>query len=1120
MRIAELQLAAFGPFTNRVLALGGPSEPGLCVIHGANEAGKSSALRAIRGFLYGIPAKSPDNFIHPHPELRIGARICFADGVEATLFRRKGTKQTLSSGERDDGGDGGEAGAVAGAIARLEALTESVPESVFAHFYGLDHPGLVEGSRALLEDGGELGRALFGAGLGVVHLRQLIERLESEAAALFVPRGQKQRINAAIAEWKSLQDAIRDQALEPSRFEDQAKRVEGLAARVAGLEAEIEASRAELSRARRLKEARQALARAEEERRDARARIERETEREAALVLAPKILAALERIESLHQELGRYRSTVDQLPRREEAAAALELEISALVSVVGGEWQSADDSLLRRVVARVARVRERVAEAARFEERLEKAIDQEQEARLRLARLAEEGEEGASGERGASLPDPEPLARALDRAKKLGPLDGSIADRARQRAAIQEEAARALERLRLSDLASERLATLALPSADQIERHARRRAEHAAQQERLAERRRGLQGEHLGVHEALGRLRGEGSLPAEADLEVERRARDDLWRRLREGGLDPEARTDLERLAAQRTLAAEFEERMRAADRLSDRLRNEADRVAQGAALVAQAERLDAALALLDREASQLGEAAAALEADWRAIWPPELGDPGPPDSRIEWRAQLEGWFALEGRLRELEDQIERDRAARAAAVEAIREAFGAAAPAARATGSDETLERWIERGEAELARRVETRSAEAARARSREEAREQLDRRTQDRVQAEAQLDRWRVAWREELAASGLPAGIAPRDAEPHLDALARLLDGRAKLAEARSRAGKMRADAERFEAECRDLVATCCPEIVDFGPVQAATRLKSELDRAREQATRADAVRTALAEAREQLELAERRHASSAAALAELAAAPRSGRPGGSPEASGGAPAVGGMLDVDALAARIETLDVRLEAQREERNQLLVELRSERAKLEAMDGNARQAELAEQAEARRAQIIADVERYAELALARQVLEQEIDAYRRANQGPLLELAGRLFGQLTRGAYPTVLSDAGDDGRVRLLALGANRREVPVEALSSGTRDQLFLALRLAALATSFERAETMPLVADDILIEFDDDRTLATLEVLADLGERNQILLFSHHRHVADLARALGERARVVEL
>jgi uncharacterized protein YhaN len=117
MRIAELHLEAFGPFTDRVLALGGPSAPGLCVIHGENEAGKSSALRAIRGFLYGIPPKTADNFVHPHPDLRIGALVCFDDGLSARLVRRKGAKQTLV----------GQGDHAAAAIARLEALTQGVP---------------------------------------------------------------------------------------------------------------------------------------------------------------------------------------------------------------------------------------------------------------------------------------------------------------------------------------------------------------------------------------------------------------------------------------------------------------------------------------------------------------------------------------------------------------------------------------------------------------------------------------------------------------------------------------------------------------------------------------------------------------------------------------------------------------------------------------------------------------------------------------------------------------------------------------------------------------------------------------------------------------------------------
>lgn len=1097
MRIAELHLSAFGPFTDRVLSLGGPSEPGLCVIYGENEAGKSSALRAIRGFLYGIPQKSADNFVHPHPDLRVGARVCFDDGLSALLVRRKGTKQTLT----------GQDEFATAAIASLEALTRGVPESVFAHFYGLDHPSLVEGSRALLDDRGELGRALFGAGIGIVHLRRLIERLAGDAEALFLPRGKLQRINAAVAEWKALQDEIRDRALAPSRFEAQSKHVADLEARVAALEGSLEATRAELSRYQRSKEACQALARAEEERRDALARIVREAEREKALVLSPQILAALEPIEALHQELGAYRDTLDQLPRREEAVAGLEAEIAALTTALGPDWGSAADPVLRRIAARARQVRERVAEGARFEDRLEKALELECEARSALARLEPRVGESESESESVVL-DPTPLLRSLDRAKKVGPIDAEIEEKMRQASAIAAESARAEGRLALAGVDAAGLELLAIPSVELIGRHARRFSEQAEQGARLRERRQRIDDERLAANEALGRLRGEGSLPSEAELEAERRARDGLWRSLRDRGRDPYGRPGARDDETERALEIRFEGHVRAADELADRLRNEADRVARGAALVAQAARIEAARADLEREEHLHAEAGRGLEADWRAIWPAVLGEPGAPDARIEWREQVDALFALRARARDLELQLDRARESRREAAGAIRGVLALDPPAASL--EQERIDAWIERGEDELARRTAARAAQQTRIQAFEQAREHLERVVQGREQAAAQLERWRADWAAELAASALPANTRPREAEAQLDPLQRLVERRDKREEARLRVAKMRADAERFEGACRDVVLRCLPEIEPFAAKEAVLRLKSELDRAREQATRADALRTALGEARDQLASAERRVEACRAELRGLVVRP-DGPDMGEADAA---------LDVDHLSARIGTLEDRLAQQNDERGTLLGELRLQRAELEAMDGNARQAELAEQAEAQRAQALDDVRRYAELTIARQVLEQEIDAYRRANQGPLLERAGRLFGELTRGAYPTVLSDAGDDGRPRLVALNADRREVPVEALSNGTRDQLFFALRLATLAASLERSETMPLVADDILIEFDDERTRATLDVLARFGERTQILLFSHHRHVADQARALGDRARVVEL
>ena len=72
MRVARLELTAFGPFTDAALELGDGAF-GLHLVCGPNEAGKSSALRALRQFLYGIETRSRDDFVHGYASLRIGA---------------------------------------------------------------------------------------------------------------------------------------------------------------------------------------------------------------------------------------------------------------------------------------------------------------------------------------------------------------------------------------------------------------------------------------------------------------------------------------------------------------------------------------------------------------------------------------------------------------------------------------------------------------------------------------------------------------------------------------------------------------------------------------------------------------------------------------------------------------------------------------------------------------------------------------------------------------------------------------------------------------------------------------------------------------------------------------
>jgi uncharacterized protein YhaN len=148
---------------------------------------------------------------------------------------------------------------------------------------------------------------------------------------------------------------------------------------------------------------------------------------------------------------------------------------------------------------------------------------------------------------------------------------------------------------------------------------------------------------------------------------------------------------------------------------------------------------------------------------------------------------------------------------------------------------------------------------------------------------------------------------------------------------------------------------------------------------------------------------------------------------------------------------------------------------------------------------------------RVAEVLLAR-----EIERYRERHQAPVLARAGALFARMTLGAYSGLRVGYGDDDQPVLLCLrreplapGAGV-ETAVTALSDGTRDQLYLSLRLATLERYAETCAPLPVVVDDILVHFDDDRARAALQVLGEVASRMQIILFSHHARVIDLAQA----------
>ena len=162
-------------------------------------------------------------------------------------------------------------------------------------------------------------------------------------------------------------------------------------------------------------------------------------------------------------------------------------------------------------------------------------------------------------------------------------------------------------------------------------------------------------------------------------------------------------------------------------------------------------------------------------------------------------------------------------------------------------------------------------------------------------------------------------------------------------------------------------------------------------------------------------------------------------------------------------------------------------------------------------------------VERYVELTLARELVAKAIRTVRSERQDPLVREAGAMFAAMTGGEFSRMEADVDIKGMptvVGVKADGSGRQ--PVAIMSDGTRDQLYLAFRLASIAGYGAAAEPIPLIADDALVHFDDDRSSATMDLLADFSLQTQVLLFTHHGAVRDAALRLARqgRAAIVEL
>lgn len=169
----------------------------------------------------------------------------------------------------------------------------------------------------------------------------------------------------------------------------------------------------------------------------------------------------------------------------------------------------------------------------------------------------------------------------------------------------------------------------------------------------------------------------------------------------------------------------------------------------------------------------------------------------------------------------------------------------------------------------------------------------------------------------------------------------------------------------------------------------------------------------------------------------------------------------------------------------------------------------------LRSQLEDLRARRTQQAETLAETVVAQKIMDHAIASWEQEKQPEVYLLASRLFSTMTGGAWLRVNYDGNE-----VFVANASKQTLTPEKLSCGTRQQLYLALRVALLLLARNVGTCLPVLADDILVNFDEDRRVGAAQAMMALAEERQVILFTCHRTTRNLFKALAPSTNIVEL